>query len=347
MVVATHSLGYVEPAGDPRAVISFTVRTIAVPVFFMCDGFLLAHQLAFQKVDFCRTVLRSAERLLLPWLVFSSLYTAARFVFELLAIVPPVLVAGQSFWTVIANVYASVIAPQMYFLLSLFIIRLLTPLAGKLPRSPAITAAVFVIYAGAYRMSEPALAGLFSYGLDPILHALWGLQFYLLGILVNNLKRWFVWGVFFGPILVTSAFAARFHIPRSLVSDALVQYGYLLGSFALFAGLGKRSWFLPSIGRETMGIYLIHAPVLLKFLAVATGPLPLSPPAKLGLITCAVFLISLIISKGLRHLPHGPVLLGELGKKTRAGATSKEPKGRATSFHSRGGSAPFGTRKTP
>lgn len=325
----------------------FTVRTIAVPVFFMCDGFLLAHQFEFQKAAFGATVLRSAERLLLPWMFFSSFYTAARLVFERLGIVPPVLVAGQPLGTIIANVYASVIAPQMYFLLSLFIIRLLTPLTAKLPRSRAITAAVFAIYAGIYRMSEPTLAGVFSYGLDPILHALWGMQFYLLGILVNSLKRWFAWGVFLGPILVASAFAARFHIPRSLLSDALVQYSYLLGSFAFFAGLGKRSWFLPSIGRETMGIYLIHAPVLLKFLAVATGPLPLSPPAKLGLITCAGFLISLMISKGLRHLPYGSLLLGELKRKTRAGATSKEPKNRATSFHSPGGSAPFGTRKTP
>ncbi len=321
MVVAIHALGYVDIARAPRAVISFATSTIAVPVFFLCDGFLAAQRFGSRELDYRQHLVGSARRLLLPWALFSLFYAAARFASESLGVVPQVLVAGQSPGTVIANVYASVIAPQMYFLLSLFLIRLATPVIMKLAASPRLCAAILVLYAFAYLLVEPALAGFFSYGLDPVLHGFWGLQFYLLGTLLaaatNQIEAW---GGFIGPVFVASSFAARFLAPSSPLTDTLVQYGYLVGAFAFFAGLGKRQWILPSIGQETMGIYLLHAPVVLKLLDVAVDRLPVSPAAQFALVTAGAFSISLAVSKVLSRIPHGRMLFGELGTKTRTGA---------------------------
>ena len=85
MVVGVHTLGYcMELPYDLKQIVSFIVATIAVPVFFLVDGYLFARSvLHLKQYDYVKCVRSSLFRLLIPWVIFTLIYTFARYAFEL------------------------------------------------------------------------------------------------------------------------------------------------------------------------------------------------------------------------------------------------------------------------
>lgn len=265
MVVATHSLAYLNAPVDQTAVILLVVQTVAVPVFFLVDGLLFARKNAkSEQWSGSSFILRSARRLLIPWLSFSATYLALRAVLEATGAVSGNLVLGRSISEVARTLYLSDVSSQMYFLPALFLIRVLSLPLRKIAVAPAW---VSVILAIAYPLVFEVLGvkAAFSSWYDPVLQALWGMQFYLMGLALAVLWPW-LWprrwiavggaGTLLGVLLGVQA------------GSSLVQVTYLLCLYFLLWAWKAEDNILASIGRESMGIYLLHMPVLMKLIAI-------------------------------------------------------------------------------
>ncbi len=269
MVVGFHALGYVTVEGAAASIILFFVQTIAVPVFFLVDGFLMMRRV---QVNFAygRFLRQSARRLLVPWVIFSVLYLVARYVFELTGMLETKLIIGHSLGQIAVSVYASHIAPQMYFLLSLFAIRVFSFAIQHLSKIPTVYLAILAAtYAAVFRIFEGALAGIFAPGLDPILHALWGFQYYLFGTVLFRVD-WFFSGkriAISGLICVVVLGLLLVVADDHPVAAAIIQYSFMLATYCAAKQWSGKISIIAAMGRDTMGIYLLHAPVILNITA--------------------------------------------------------------------------------
>src|SRR5687767_8115454 len=126
LVVAIHARAYSGIEGGPDW-FWFVVDAAGVPVFFLVDGFLFASRRS-RDFDYARHVATSARRLLVPWILFGMFYLAVRAISEATAVVPDRIVLGQTLFGVLHCLYLSCAALQLYFLVSLFLIRCLAPL---------------------------------------------------------------------------------------------------------------------------------------------------------------------------------------------------------------------------
>ena len=312
MVVAIHARGYVELAPSIDSMVAFAITTIAVPSFFLCDGYLLVLRGAARvRAGYLDYVKRSAQRLLIPWVVFSVLYTFARALFEWVGVLEEQVVVGQSLWQVAIEIYSSGIAPQMYFLLSLFLIRTGAFAFRRLADgNVALPWVAFTAYTLLYRLvwADP-LRAFFSTGFDPVLHAAWGLQFYLLGIALARLET-----VVLGRSIAFAAIAwitlgAGLGIGLDETWPAVTQYAYLLGALFVFVALGERAGSLARFGRDSMGIYLLHAPILLKATAILCSSFFASPFIRYFFICVSALGLSWLATKALKTHAAGRWLL--------------------------------------
>lgn len=319
LVVAIHASAYtgLDPATG-GGWLSFLITAAGVPVFFLVDGFLFALRHAHaREFDYSQHIAGSARRLLVPWLVFSALYLAARAGTEALGVVSERVVLGQSWLGLLNCLYFSCAALQMYFLLSLFLIRCCAPLARRLAAGPetlllgAMGAAV-ALHA-AYRAWIGDAAG------DPILLAIWGLQFYLLGMVLmrhaESIRR--------HRIVLTAASAgvvllARSGAPLGALGGWVAQYAYLIALFSFFWGLAHVGASLSRIGEETMGIYLLHTPVLMNIVNRLAALVVSDPLLRFGVVTLLSFALALAASRLLARLPYGAIALGRVRERPRS-----------------------------
>jgi surface polysaccharide O-acyltransferase-like enzyme len=124
MVVGIHALGYAQLEPSTQTLIAFFVQTVAVPSFFLADGFLFwRRQRSEASFHYGRYIVRSAKRLLFPWVILSVFYAFMRAAFEYSGYLQEKVIIGRDMQDVLIAMYSSSIAPQMYFLLSLFFIR--------------------------------------------------------------------------------------------------------------------------------------------------------------------------------------------------------------------------------
>lgn len=172
-VVGVHALGYINLEQNTTTILSLLFGTIAVPAFFLCDGFLLSEKYSSASFSYFSFLQNSAKRLLLPWFLFSVLYVVSRGIFEAADLLQTKFVIGNSLLQILKAVYGSIIAPQMYFLLSLFLIRIVSFISVELIKIPAsILFLLFIFYTVGFRLMETKIASFLSIGMDPILHAL-------------------------------------------------------------------------------------------------------------------------------------------------------------------------------
>lgn len=314
MVVAIHARGYFALEPEIEAVLEPVVTLIAVPIFFLCDGFLFVKSRRREAAfDYPRFIRRSARRLVVPWVAFSALYVAARYLFEASGILSSRVVLGRTPVDLLVGVYGSAVAPQLYFLLSLFLIRLCglalrplasLPVAGLWMLQIACAAAYFAILGPALRTAIPI-------ELDPLRHAVWGLQYFLLGALLARLE---------GPIgrcagllfVVSVALGAVVRLVDAPgIHPALFQYAYLLAAY-----FGARQWLaqpslLSRIGQNSMGIYLLHTPVVLKamalLMAASIGKSLLGYSVAVFLSAAFAHVVALLLARS----SVGRILLGE------------------------------------
>lgn len=269
MVVGTHALDYTSLSAETKAFLVFWIQTIAVPPFFLADGFLFLRKLEKNAaLSYWAYLATSARRLVVPWVIFSLIYAVFRLGFEYVDQGAQAVIRGKSVEEVAAALYYSSVSAQLYFLLSLFMVRMSSPLTRRFASChPLLVVGVFFGYAGFWQIGNaPAY---FEHGLDPLLNALWGMQYYLLGMVLYRYR-----GVVAGRALQLTLLAGlAFIASRWLApySGVLQQYGYLLMAFFMFVSLGTRDWLWAGLGTYTMEIYLLHAPIPLKIATLALG----------------------------------------------------------------------------
>jgi surface polysaccharide O-acyltransferase-like enzyme len=316
MVVGVHTLGYcVELPLNQWEVVSFVVHAIAVPVFFLVDGYLFARSATGSEDHGSRKYVRnSVVRLLLPWVVFTLVYTTARYAFELTGFLQERLILGHSWAEVALSAYGSVYAPQMYFLFSLFLIRLSSPLLKRsvVTRDYFVLLSVFLCYFAGYKALIPHLSPHLEItgGQEPILHALRGMQFYLLGIVVFRTSTILTVKKLFVPILLLFAISLFIRGTSEDRASTLVQYLYLLTVFFLFAffpnGFRPLNW----LGRNTMGIYLIHTPIVLKGISLVLNAFVRIPMLSFVSVLLGTLAISIPVVAAINFVPYGRLLFG-------------------------------------
>lgn len=310
MVVATHAMAYAKLEDSTSSLLTFWVQAVAVPPFFLVDGFLFArHMESSTSFSYGDYAVRSARRLLLPWVCFSVLYVVFRAAFEYVSHPTHTLVLERTVGEVLAAVYYSSVSSQMYFLPALFIIRMLSGGARTLGLlQPSRLVMSWLAYVWVWQ-SLPFSA---EQGdrIDPVLSAIWGMQYYLLGMVLSiHDKR-----IASRPLIGASIGLACLATVKILLPTwgVLAQYLYLGSLFSLFRGLGDRVSSLYAIGRFTMGVYLIHAPVILKLVSSA-APLVFdqSGMGRYLLITLVAVLVSAGIARLCARARWWRFLLGE------------------------------------
>lgn len=315
MVVIIHSMGYCGEL-DPthREVLSFIVRTIAVPVFFLVDGYLAIQKYCNGKTFIYKTYVgKSFLRLMVPWIIFTIIYTAIRYFLEYVGFFQEKLLVGLSMQQLVGAMYSSVVSQHLYFLFSLFLVRLSLPvLLLAIRYGRGVLLLLFCLYLYFYRDVFWILAPFLrvEHGVDPVLNALWGAQFYLFGG-VLKLYEDFLRSLFIWIIPVTIIVLALFKIVFISYSNLhIIQYCYLLGYFSLFYVLKQSAIDFTAIGKNTMGIYLLHVPILMKIISLIVVRFISNGLIALFLISLSCFVISYQMTVIINRVSYGKILFG-------------------------------------
>lgn len=311
MVVAVHVLTRIHLEGATRDVVGFLVGAIAVPLFFLVDGFLFSWKWTESPgFDYRSYVRKSAVRLLIPWIVFTLFYVALRGVLEWCDLTESRILLGKDAASWMAAIYLSEVSPHMYFLLSLFFVRVGSFGLYRMLGWPGyVWGAVSLLYIVLYQISQPK--DWFLDGADPILLACWGMQFYCLGIVLQKAHT-FV-HLHLGGILVLCGGATVVFRYLSLEHTGMVtQVLYLIAIYvAVFLVTLHTTWSF-ALGSETMGIYLLHSPVLVWIVAAIVSRIDLSG----GIIsfvvaTCLTVLASWYLAIMLHRNKFGRMIMGK------------------------------------
>lgn len=307
MVIAIHSLYYTNLEENISQIISLYVATIAVPIFFLTDGFLLAKTAREPSGQTYFFKLKSdALQLLVPWAFFSIIYFLGRLVYELEYNPSMPVLKDKELSAMFSALYVGASAGHMYFLLSLFLIRALSFAIRPLATAPVFTHIACLL---GYKIIWTGLdlKGHWADGQDPIVHALWGLQYYLLGMLLcrDRLKM-------HAPRLAIG-FLTLFAI--SILSQvelsAIIQYSYLLGVYFSALALTPDINLTAPLARYNMGVYLLHFPIAVKISSVLATKLGSNGDiwSYLGIVFCA-YLLSLLATLILSRFRVGAFILG-------------------------------------
>lgn len=317
MVIGVHTLAYSTPlSAKESAIVTFIVHTVAVPVFFFADGYLFARSIiALKKFSYLDTLKKSLYRLLLPWMTFTVIYCICRYLFELAGAANDKLILGRSFYEITYSCYLSVYSPQMYFLFSLFLIRFISPIFLCIIRiqncllffSTYFTFLLLYCLFYPYATSYLAVTG----GYDPILHAVWGIQFYFFGIVIFKTLTQFKLRSLGQPALLffLMLFAVLF-LPNG-AQPYFIQYTYLLIIFLFFYFLNKEIPLIKYIGKNTMGIYLLHAPIVIRGVSIIANKLPVTPIFNYFIVATFTLAVTLAIVTAIKAIPYGCLLFGE------------------------------------
>ncbi|MDP3091157.1 MAG: acyltransferase [Nitrospira sp.] len=317
MVIGQHALGYSQLSPGVQSTIVYWFQ-VAVPIFFLVDGYLFAHRLEHTgKLDYRDYMQQSARRLVVPWLLFSLLYLMARLAYEYFGHPPDQIVLGRDLIYLLGAIWVGAPAVQLYFLLSLFFVRSLSFLTKYVQGlSPMVTlVAAFGLSVLWSHTNGMTVAGFqikanWGGGQDPLLHAVWGLQYYLLGCALYASNPWLSRHAKVLAVTVLAILVVLYYGEYS--SPSLTQYSYLCGFYLLLLAIGDRSRALGGIGCSTMGIYLVHQPVVLKGMSVASAlvfdntGLWCYLLVVIGTLVCSIW-----ITRLLMKVPHAHRLFGE------------------------------------
>ena len=315
MVVAIHAMAFSEnmPAQLKGNILTF-IATIAVPVFFFIDGYLLAIAYsAGKKITYWNIIKKSSYRLLLPWLIFTCGYFALRFLFEYFNVLDERYVIGRDFGYIMSGLYGSIYSGQMYFLVSLFFIRLISPVVSTIFNGGSIVIAfllcvLWIIFHGSVH-HEIFKALYIKGGQEPLTHAIWGLQFYLVGILAFRITSLYDTKWWLLPCSILFVVVYVLHIRE------VFQLVYLVYFFVFFKYVNIENKTMSYLGKNTMGVYLLHSPLMLKVAAIFVATISSSPLVAFLLNTSIAIVLSLSFVYCFAWLGLSQYLFGEPKKK--------------------------------
>jgi fucose 4-O-acetylase-like acetyltransferase len=315
MVVCIHAFAYTHRLNEPLfTVMRFLVHTIPVPVFFFADGFLFAWIYKQKKFLYQNYVIKSCKRLIIPWLFFNVFYVILRYYMEYNNILSDKILVGRSMGAVIVAIYGSLVAAQLYFLVSLFLVRLLSIFTYQLitAKSGITILCVFFTCLFLYYRFEGQMSELLYIkgGTEPILHAAWGLQYYCFGIIIERYYK-----IVFNRAVILSCLSflsMLIFLPfcNMAIGRIVTPYCYLTGLFTLILAISEKRNILSFIGKNTMGIYLLHNPIMLKGLSFIIPCLIKNPFLSYASMTTSAFAISLAASIILLKIPYAKILFG-------------------------------------
>lgn len=311
-VIWLHASAYTyHEVTQPTARLLLRLINPGVAFFYLADGFLFARHMSrhreFRYADYLR---KSAWRLLLPWLVFMTAYTLLRASFESAGFFTTHLLIGRPPEEILGALFDSLVAMQMYFLMSLFLIRTLAPLARRLATGGGLAALLATAaYIAALNSSN------FTLGTDPVTSAIAGLQYYLLGILYFHLD-----GIFRrrAPLIALScllgygamaALESRGLLPDS--AQILTKLAAMTANYALYLFAVRRAGLLARLGKHTMEIYLLHAPALLFGVSLIARKVVHDPLWLHLAATAATLLCALAAGRLISRIPNGRIVFGE------------------------------------
>jgi hypothetical protein len=289
----------------------FWVQTVAVPPFFLVDGYLFLDLLQKQsELSYGRYLLKSARRLLFPWVLFTVVYGLFRAVFEYQGLLETRVLIGRSAIDIVGAVYQSEISPQMYFLPSLFLIRSFSFITKRLVIMPQLcVVAIWTGYTILWANVAPVFAG--ESGLDPIFHGLWGFQFYLFGMVLYVYRRMvdkYAGAYASGAVLLLLMLKLAPGAPPSIA-----QYLYIIAVYLVGVAGHSHATFLSMLGKYTMGIFLFHAPIIIRGVSLlVTRFVPWSDLSQYGAVVVLTLAISLLVTRLCATLPYGVMVLGEM-----------------------------------
>jgi fucose 4-O-acetylase-like acetyltransferase len=299
LVIFGHSIEGIRAEGSAATAVYDVVYAFHMPAFLLISGWFAS------AGRFDRRALRGTAKLLITWLLAEAAWVGLRALLGRTAIPGSFLVTPS--WT-------------LWFLVSLIAMRLLLPVIAAM-RFPLITTTAVALAAGL----SPAIGTPFSLGRTLAL-----LPFFVLGSRLRQRglgeQRWFVApsrrlrlaasGVLAagtGTVLLLLRlpdftdqllFWRRGYAAMGLddVSGVLLRGTFLLigaaMTLALLVVIPRRSFRLSALGRNTLPVYLLHAPLIVLArkadLDDAIGALPLALPI---LLAVAVLLVPLLASR--------------------------------------------------
>ena len=303
MVVATHAIEYTNTPGVSLLMLTgIFFSSIAVPIFFFVDGYLLIRGDPSSRQNFSEAIRENAFRLLLPWTLFSLLYFATRFFFEYIGYFQTNLAYSNSLQNILKALYFSEYSAQLYFLPALFIVRLFAPISSAALQLGWLASCLGLIaYMISFNTFEPTIKNFLpkTNGLDPFIHAIWGYQFYLIGILYKKHESQIDNQLTTSSVILSSITVTLIYLNTETSSksiDMAFQISYLLLLITLIKHLNVRSEKMSLIGRNTMGIYLLHVPIIMKATSICINKLPISSEFVYILIVLISLFCSLAIS---------------------------------------------------
>lgn len=316
LVVGVHSHEYAF-VGDEIALGSFEpswtmISGSAVPIFFFVDGFLTARsQNRAMAPRFDEVVRRSARRLLIPWLIFNVIYVGLRALFEARGMFPTRLIIGQPIGVVFENIIRSRIAMQLYFLPSLFLIRVAAVPLRHIARSPVFV--FLALWIGSFAMAR--LAGV-KLGGDPISHAFLGLQFFSFGMLVHRLERSDSRrriDLLLSLLALVAIAQAYFDLPGPLdrFTHDMTKYGIIVATYMASKWTTWDNSPLIWLGHRSMQVYLLHAPVLLKVVQILVAKVTPALLPRFLLIWALTVALSVVMTVLLATFPPSRRIFGE------------------------------------
>jgi len=313
LVVGIHATGYAfSKAEGVSLVLNPTFNLIigiAVPIFYMVDGFLTARSQSRKSTPFSETALKSARRLLIPWLIFNLFYISLRYLAEWRGIVPDRMLVGRSPADAFGFIWTSQIASQLYFLPTLFLMRLAAVPCRRIFTGPIAALIVFgLAYVGVTRGLGMRLEG------DPISHAVFEFPYFIFGCLVFRLESaptsrgmTILYGL--GLAAIVQQFAP---LPEAWnqVSYDVAKYGFvLLAYFGSKWVAGERSPLL-WLGGRTMEIYLLHAPLLIKVVGIVLAKFIGPTGTRFAAVWSVTLLVTVALTLVLSKIPWTKRLFG-------------------------------------
>jgi hypothetical protein len=178
----------------------------------------------------------------------------------------------------------------------------------------AISTIFFLSYTFLYRISD--VKSLFFPGQDPLLHALWGLQFYLFGTVLFRYKEIVLRYSHYIALLALLLLLLLLSILETVTPGfaCLIQYSYLTFAFCFFVATTRKTNILSRTARHTMGVYLLHTPVLLKAVSSAVSFINIGQLLGYLLTLALTFFLSLLLARTISLTPYGKIVFGEAGR---------------------------------
>jgi len=315
LVVGIHAFGYAFPKGTTGAPVLNRLFDeflgIAVPIFYLVDGFLTTKSASkLLPPSFSEIARKSARRLLVPWVIFNVIYVTFRVLTEWRGIVDTRLFVGRPLSVCIENIWLSNVASQLYFLPTLFLMRL-----AAYPCRRILTGSVtrLVLFGFAYTAVMRGL-GMRLEG-DPISHAIVEFPFFLFGCLIQRLEA----AGSARAMRIFCAIGIGLIVQRFLpwpadwngVSFNLAKYGLCLAVYEgskWMAGPGSPLLWL---GGRTMEIYLLHSPIVIRFVGLIAAKATGLNWSRYVFVWGVTLAISIAITLVLARFPRSRILFGQ------------------------------------